>query len=175
MSITTLPCTTSPCHYLDGMKLGVGVDATVGKVVTDCAPAVKVLSTVQQRKEYRDVVSFRCTREVSELQYNGVIGFAGSLTFTPHVMGAGTQSVFDFSNSATSSTSSMFIIFDWERRFDSQRAETLELTESALTILKKDKENGTREFRKYYGDYYVYKIAWKAQFTVIWYVNNPCH
>lgn len=163
MAITSLPRNPAPSYYLDGMELGAGVDAITGEV-TQNAIGKGFQEKMVPSTGSRDSFSFRSTKDASELESNDAIGFSGSVTFPADGLKVGAKRSFDFSRSTKSSTSVMFIIFDWERVGNTKRIDGAKLSASALSALKSNKEG----FRKKFGDYFVYQLSHKIKFTAVW-------
>ena len=120
MAITNLPRNPAPSFYLDGMELGVGIDAITGEVTKGAVDKGFKVKDVPSTGS-KDSFSFRSTNDVSELESNDAIGFSGSVTFPVDGLKVGAKNSFDFSNSSKSSTSVLFIVFDRERNGNSKR------------------------------------------------------
>ena len=163
MAITNLPRNPAPSFYLDGMELGVGIDAITGEVTKGAVDKGFKVKDVPSTGS-KDSFSFRSTNDVSELESNDAIGFSGSVTFPVDGLKVGAKNSFDFSNSSKSSTLVLFIVFDWERNGNSKRVDGTKLSADALTTLKNNKD----KFRKKFGDYFVYQLSHRIKFTAIW-------
>lgn len=162
---TNLPHNLPSSHFLDGMDLGVGIDAITGEI-SDSAIHPDFTTTSVVSANSADSLVFRSVENVAELESSVLSQASSSVTFPAGGSGAHAKSAFDFSSSNKSSTSVMFILLDWEHSAHIQRIAGAKLSEDAQKKLESDPVG----FRESYGDYFVYDILYKTKFTAVWYV-----
>ena len=161
--ITNLPRNPAPSYYLDGMELGSGIDAITGETTEGAIDQTFKVEDVVSTGS-RDSFSFRLTKNVSDLESNDAIGLSSSVTFPTNGMKVGQKRSSNSSASEKMSTSVSFIILDWERVGGTKRISGAKLSPSALCVL----QNNRDDFRRKFGDYFVYQISHRVKFRAVW-------
>lgn len=163
---TILNKAPGPGYFLDGMTLGMGLDAITGETTTSALDSEFITKKVTSVNA-QDNCSFRVLSDATELENTSALGSSGSLTFPAEGVNVGAKRAFDFTSSDKTNTSVILIIFDWERRGESEQLSKGRLSDNALKDLARDKDG----FRTRYGDYFIYQISYLAKFTAIWCVS----
>ena len=150
-STTTLSKSPAPSFYLDGMKLGDGIDAITGEISKSALdPSFHVRDAPSSQSG--DHFSFRSIDDVTELSHSVTANFTASVTAPVEGINIGVSSAFDFTHNEQSTASVSFILFEWTRKGDAKEVTDAKLSDEALVNLRKDQAH----FRDAYGDYYIH-------------------
>lgn len=163
MASTTLdPYPVENSLYIDGMKLGSGVDALTGNLRTESA--LKRGFGTRHSSDPFETQTLKFDHDISELS-SDTFALSDSITFPSDKHALGVKTLFGSAGNANFPMCTVFIVLEWSRVEKSSILEA-QLSKEAIKIIRG--KNPTK-FGLKYGDYFVASILYNLIFTVIWY------